>query len=96
MQDVLDVADRVLCDREVRKITFDELDAAGVGKVASPACGQVVHHPHRLAPLHQLLDQVGADESCTAGDKVGRHLQRIAISSQDFSVLSLHSSVLFS
>ena len=62
----------------------------------SPACGQVVHHPHRLAPLHQLLDQVGADESCTAGDKVGRHLQRIAISSQDFSVLSLHSSVLFS
>ena len=26
MQDVLDVAYRVLCDREVRKITLDELE----------------------------------------------------------------------
>src|SRR5579871_5689577 len=50
----------------VADVALDELDGQAF-YVLTPAGGQVIQHPHVMAPMQQAAGQVGADEAGAAG-----------------------------
>ena len=70
MEDVVDPLHRVLRDREVGEIAFEEIDAGEMREVFTMAGDQAVDHADLFAAANQLFCKVGSDEAGATGDEV--------------------------
>ena len=67
MEDDLDAADGVVHALVAAQLTLDHLDVVVESRqVGAVAGGEVVEDTHRIAPLEQAADEVGANEAAAA------------------------------
>src|SRR5678815_4578587 len=73
MQHVVDASHRALGHREVCEVSLNQLDARNVRQVLALAGDEAVRDAHAFTAANQLFNQMGSDESGTAGDEVRGH-----------------------
>ena len=70
MEDVVDPLHRLLRDRKVGEISFDEIDAGEMRKILTMTGDEAVDHANLLAAVNQLFCKVGADEAGATCDEI--------------------------
>ena len=76
MKDAIDAGYCAGHGGSIGQVGFDEIDLlANLPQVFQPPGREIIEHAHLQAALDQRIDQMRADETCSAGDEDFTHAE---------------------